>query len=137
MDKYQTKEEVFAKFGTPTEKIMSASSEEWIYDYAKKASAKTKDKGNEKESGDGVFNFSDNKDNTNTTKMSYFNESKRYIKFTFDLKGSVTKWDTQKVYLTERVKSRGKTLGLVILIIVGAVGFTLGLAAMTLPPSTN
>ena len=76
MDKYQTKDEVFTKFGTPTEKIMSASSEEWIYDYAKKASVKTKDKGNEKESGDGVFNFSD--DNTNTTKMSYFNESKRY-----------------------------------------------------------
>jgi len=100
IDRYKTKQDVTKTFGIPTEKRMEDNYEEWLYRYDKYDS----------------FTEHSVKEyhNTQTTIVTDFNKYNRYLKFTFDLQGNVTRCDYTGVDFTVKGKDKGATIALVI-----------------------
>ena len=92
--RYKTKSDVANALGTPTEKNVSDSTEAWLYKYeGHKITSEFK--------------------NANTVTVASFNQYKKYVIFSFDKQGNVTRCDYHGVDLTERKFSTGKTIALV------------------------
>jgi hypothetical protein len=107
---YTNKEEVTKKFGTPTEKKVSDTTEAWLYRYEK----------NDAFSNHSVDEFP----NTQTVTVTDFSHYKRYLVFMFDQKGNIIRCDFQGVDFTVKEKNTGGTIILItagVLIIAGGV----------------
>jgi hypothetical protein len=117
MDRYHTKEEIIARFGLPTEKRQGENIEEWIYDFG------TISKGRGTGVGYRGISFS----------SGQYDNTQKFIKFTFDSNGKLLKWDSQSVDLTEKKVSTGKTIaGVIILLGLSiAAGIALGNSGAT------
>jgi hypothetical protein len=100
---YTTKPEVMKKFGIPTEKKVSDTTEDWLYRY------------------DSINTITQHTieqyRNTQTVTVTDFNRYKRYLVFNFDQKGNVIRCDFQGVDLTVKKKD---TAGTILLITAGA-----------------
>jgi hypothetical protein len=94
LDRYKTKQAVAAKFGVPTEKIMSDTTDEWLYRYE-------------------GHRFSDEYHNTNAASVPGFNIYKKYLIFSFDKQGNVVKRDGHGLNFTERKSETGWTIALI------------------------
>jgi hypothetical protein len=108
LDMYQTKAVVSKKFGIPTERKVSDSTEKWLYQYQKNS------------------HVIEETSNTKTVDVANFNRYDRYLIFTFDKNGNVIRNDFKGVNLTVKKKDTGRT----ILLVVGIVGATVGLIAI-------
>jgi len=112
LDMYQTKAAVSKKFGTPTERKVSDSTEQWLYQYQRSdpfnrhVIAKTS--------------------NIKTVDVTDFNRYDRYLIFTFDKNGNVIRNDFQGVNLAVK---KANTVGTVLLV-TGLVGVVLGATAI-------
>lgn len=100
IERYKTKQDVTKRFGAPTEKKTSDTTEEWLYAFEKKNSI----------TDHSVTQLP----NITTANVTAFSPHKRYLTFTFDKQGNVTRTDYQGVDLTEKKKSPGKTIALVL-----------------------
>src|SRR6202000_3084639 len=99
LDQYMSKTEVMKRFGIPTEKMTKDSTEEWLYRY---------------DSYNTITQHSvEEYHNTQTATVTEFNRYKRYLIFTFDLKGSVIRNDFQGVDLTVKKKDPVATVALI------------------------
>jgi hypothetical protein len=104
LSRYTNKQEVTKKFGIPTEKKLSDTTEAWLYRYDKH---------------DSFSNHSvDEFPNTQTVTVTDFSRYKRYLVFMFDQKGNVVRDDFHGVDLTVRKKN---TAGTVILVSAGVL----------------
>jgi hypothetical protein len=104
LSRYTNKQEVTKKFGIPTEKKVSDTTEAWLYRYDKH---------------DSFSNHSiDEFPNTQTVTVTDFNRYKRYLVFMFDQKGNMVRYDFQGVDLAVRGKN---TTGTIILVSAGAL----------------
>lgn len=123
MDQYTNKQLVVEKFGLPTEKRSGEGIEEWLYDYGTISTQRGYGNVNTNASVYG------NTANVNSTGgyVTQFNQYPRYIKFTFNSRGLVTKWNTQGVDLSVKKSQTGLTI-LFIVLCLGA-GVALGMAA--------
>ena len=119
LDMYQTKAEVSKKFGIPTERKVSDSTEEWLYKYEKS------DPLNRHVIGE-TFN-------TKTVDVADFNRYDRYLIFTFDRNGNVIRNDFQGVNLAVK---KANPVGTVLLV-TGLVGVVLGATALAYNSSDN
>ncbi len=100
MDSYKTKEQVLKQFGIPTEKRMSADTEEWLYRYELKPTMSK-------------FVVSQ-LENVKTNDVTEFTIYKRYLVFAFDKQGNITGQRGEGVDLTHKVRDPGGTIALVI-----------------------
>ncbi|WP_426671423.1 hypothetical protein ACPPVU_09310 [Mucilaginibacter sp. McL0603] len=112
LDMYQTKASVSKKFGTPTERKVSDSTEQWLYQYEKS------DPFNRHVIG--------KTPNTKTVDVADFNRYDRYLIFTFDKNGNVIRNDFKGVNLAVK---KANTVGTVLLV-TGIVGVVLGATAI-------
>lgn len=107
---YTNKQEVTRKFGIPTEKKVSDTTEAWLYRYDK---------------NDSFSHHSfDEFPNTQTVTVTDFNRYKRYLVFMFDQKGNVVRYDFQGVDLTVKGKNPGGTIILAsagVLLVAGVI----------------
>ena len=67
-----------------------------------------------------------------TATVPQFGEYKRYLVFSFDKQGNVLRWQTQRVDLTERKISAGKTVALVLTLSAVAT-VVVGIIALSAP----
>ena len=99
LNQYMAKPDVLKRFGIPTEKLTKDSTEEWLYRY------------------DGYNTITQHSveeyHNTQTVSVTEFNRYKRYLIFTFDLKGNVIRNDFQGVDLTVKKKDPVATIALI------------------------
>ncbi|MDB5145670.1 MAG: hypothetical protein JWQ66_4383 [Mucilaginibacter sp.] len=104
LDRYKTKQDVSKTFGIPTEKKTSDNAEQWLYKFEK----------------DDSFREHTVKEyhNTQTATVTDFNKYNRYLIFTFDLQGNVTRCDYSGVDLTVKAKDKEATI---VIIALGAV----------------
>jgi len=123
MDRYTNKQDVVNQFGLPTQKRSGEGIEEWLYDYGMISTQRGFGNVNTNASVYG------NTANVNSTGgyVTQFNQYQRYIKFTFDNRGIVTRWSAQGVDMTIREKSTGKTVlaiggVIVFLVLCGVAG---------------
>ena len=112
LDMYQTKTAVSKKFGVPTERKMSDSTEEWLYKYQKNDSF--------------TKHAIEETPNAKTADVTDFNRYDRYLIFTFDKNGNVIRNDFKGVDLAVKKKN---TVGTIVLV-AGIVGVTVGLIAI-------
>ena len=111
LDQYMSKTEVMKRFGIPTEKMTKDSTEEWLYRY---------------DSYNTITQHSvEEYHNTQTATVTEFNRYKRYLIFTFDLKGNVIRNDFQGVDLTVKKKDPVATVALITAGVVVVLGSTL------------
>ena len=112
LDLYQTKASVSKKFGTPTERKVSDSTEQWLYEYQRSD----------------PFNrhVIEKTSNIKTIDVTDFNRYDRYLIFTFDKNGNVIRNDFQGVNLAVK---KANTVGTVLLV-TGLVGVVLGATAI-------
>lgn len=100
---YTNKQEVMKKFGPPTEKKISDTTEDWLYRY---------------DSYNTITQHTiEQYHNTQTATVIDFSNYKRYLVFNFDQKGNVIRCDFQGVDLTVKKKD---TAGTILLITAGA-----------------
>ena len=92
MDRYKTSQDVKKQFGLPNEKKVSDTTEEWLYSY----------RGSKIEHP------------FETVTVPQFGEYNSYLVFCFDKHANVVRWQAQRVDLTERKVSAGKTVALVV-----------------------
>lgn|ERR1700743_1900068 len=107
VDRYKTKQDVSKTFGVPTEKKMSGNTEQWLYKFEKDDSSRE--------------HVAKEYHNTQTVTVTDFNKYDKYLVFTFDLQGNVTRCDYSGVDLTVKTKDKEATI---VLIALGAVLLT-------------
>jgi hypothetical protein len=90
MDRYKTSQDVKKQFGLPNEKMVSDTTEEWLYSY----------------SGSKI------EGSVETSTVPQFGEYKRYVIFSFNKQGNVVRWQSQHADLTEKKVSPVKTIAL-------------------------
>jgi hypothetical protein len=95
LNRYKTKQAVAAKFGVPTEKIMSDTTDEWLYRYNGRKAA-------------------DQYHNANAANVPGFSIYEKYLIFSFDKQGNVIKWNSQGVNLAEKKKNVVGTIFLIL-----------------------
>jgi hypothetical protein len=99
LNQYMAKPDVIKRFGIPTEKVTKDSTEEWLYRY---------------DSYNTITQHSiEEYHNTQTASVTEFNRYKRYLIFTFDLKGNVIRNDFQGVDLSIKKKNTVATIALI------------------------
>jgi hypothetical protein len=94
LDRYKTKQAVAAKFGVPTEKIMSDTTDEWLYRYDGRKAV-------------------DEYHNAKAASVAGFSIYKKYLIFSFDKQGNVITWNSQGVNLAEKKKNVVGTIFLI------------------------
>jgi hypothetical protein len=104
VDRYKTKQDVSKTFGIPTEKKTGDNVEQWLYKFEKDDSFKEH----------AVKEYH----NTQTATVTDFNKFNKYLIFTFDLQGNVTRCDYSGVDLTVKTKDKEATI---VIIALGAV----------------
>ena len=119
LDMYQTKAAVSKKFGLPTERKVSGSTEEWLYQY-KRNDSFTK-------------HAIEETPNTKTVDVTDFNRYDRYLIFTFDKSGNVIRNDFKGVDLAVK---KGNTVGTIVLV-TGIVGLVVGATAIAYNSTSN
>lgn len=125
MARYTTKSDVVNRFGLPSQKREGEGIEEWLYDYGTVSTATNFGNSRTNASIYSGYNSVYGNSNTNTLNVTQFSQYQRYIKFTFDKSGNVTRWDSN-VNLTERKAAPGRT----VLYVVSVVAISVGLALL-------
>jgi hypothetical protein len=120
VDRYKTKQDVSKTFGIPTEKKMSDNTEQWLYKYEKDESSRERAAVKEYH-------------NTQTATVTDFNRYDKYLIFTFDFQGNVTRCDYTGVDLAVKGKDKEATI---VLIALGAVLLTGLVVIATNTPSS-
>lgn len=92
---YKTKQQVTQKFGVPTEKILSDTTDEWLYRYDGRKPA-------------------DEYHNANTASVPGFGNYTRFLIFSFDKQGNVIQRNSQGVNLAEKKKNVVGTIFLIV-----------------------
>jgi hypothetical protein len=112
MQSYMTKEDVLRQFGPPDEKVIGTEvPEEWLYACD---SASVFNKSKTKVKMNGVYNPSAHVDTLHTHTVQNFTAYINYIRFAFDAKGIVIKYETYGMDFVQRKTDALKTTLLVI-----------------------
>ncbi|MDB4919872.1 hypothetical protein [Mucilaginibacter sp.] len=101
MQRYTTKSQVTKDFGRPAEKRQSEGTEEWLYNY------------------NGISTNS----TFETNNVTQFSQYDRFVKFTFDGNGNVTKWESHGINKERRKPNPTAT----IVLVAGLVAFFIAL----------
>jgi hypothetical protein len=111
---YSTKDQVLERFGIPTEKREEGYVTEWIYYYGSVNISSqltyAQVHANATASGNSVYGSAYGSQNTNTVSTNVA----RYVKFTFEGRGRVTKYEWQGVDLSTRKAAPGRTIACVL-----------------------
>ena len=118
---YKTKSDVIAEFGLPAQKRQEGSITEWLYDYGSvgiRGSYTTANaNGSASVYGNSVYGQASGNSSNVTTSTNY----QRYLKFTFDGRDRITKWEYQGVDLSVRKKAPGRTIACVLIGVAAVV----------------
>lgn len=104
LDSYKTKQEVARKFGRPTEKQTTDSAEQWLYKYDGHTPA-------------------DKVSNVRVAYVTELGKYDRYLIFSFDNQGNVTRWNCAGVSFAYKKPNITGTA----LLVAGAIVFILAL----------
>jgi hypothetical protein len=97
IDRYKTKPDVAKRFGNPNEKMISETSEAWLYVYRSNHFHHTQEQSLA----------------ASTATVTAFGKYDRFVIYRFDKQGNVVQWKAEGVDLTERKVSPGLTIALV------------------------
>lgn len=126
MQQFNNKNSILSKFGLPTQKREGEGLTEWIYDFGTVSSSTNLGNANTNVSVNANNGYAYGNAMTNVLSVSQFSQFQRYVKFTFDSKGNVIKWDTQGVDFSVKKTETGKT----ILFTTLYLGICVGLGAL-------
>ncbi|HTD41442.1 MAG TPA: hypothetical protein VK671_12525 [Mucilaginibacter sp.] len=112
LSNYQAKKDVMKRFGMPTEKKVTDSTEAWLYRFDRKDSF--------------TRHSVDEYQNAQTIAVADLSRPKRYLIFVFDQKGNVIRYDYKGVDLAVKKKDTAATIAL----IAAGVGVVLGATAI-------
>lgn len=106
----RSKKDVVDRFGLPAEQREGEGITEWLYDYGTVGVGGAYSLGS--------VNSSYGSATGSVSTVSVFSNFHRYVKFTFDRHGNMTRYEYRGVDFSERKKAPGKTIAL---IVIGAV----------------
>lgn len=124
MNQFQTKQDVVNRFGLPAQKRSGEGIEEWLYDYGTVYTRVGFGNSNTNTSISGYGNSIYANTNSNSQIVSQFSQYNRYIKFTFNNEGNITRWDTN-VNMTEKAPAPGKTVLYLLICVAAGVGLAI------------
>jgi len=110
MSRFKTKQDVLNSFGLPTEKKIDGKIVEWMYDYRKGPSHPAK----------GAANSINSNTSGNDHTVADLTDYKKNVRFTFDENDKVINYTTQEVNFAEKKPATGKTILLVLGILMTA-----------------